>query len=73
MQIRKISYEISPETSYEFSPETSYEFSGEVSLEAADESYPSLICVDPNRARCTLFPLGADPENLTAVETLTVI
>ena len=41
MQIRQISDEISPETSYEFSCE--------VSLEAADEIFPSLICVDPNQ------------------------
>ena len=35
----------------EISPETSYEFSGEVSHEAADEIYPSLICVVPNQTR----------------------
>ena len=45
MQIMSISDEISPETSYAFS--------GEVSLEAADDIYPSLICVDPNQTQCT--------------------
>ena len=70
MLSRKIKYEID-----KISPETSCELSGEISLEVRGEIYPSLICVDTDQTFCVFCfdTVSADPENLTAVITLTVI